>query len=433
MTAPSAAATGRDGRPLILGLRANAAQFALLVAVNALVGGMLGQERTVLPLLATRTFHLEAYTAALTFILAFGVAKAATNYLAGTWSDRYGRKPVLVAGWLVAVPVPLLLIWAPTWSWVVAANVLLGISQGLTWSTTVIMKIDLVGPARRGLAMGFNEAAGYGAVALTALATGYLAARYGLRPEPFYLGIAYAALGLGLSTLAVRETRDHARLEAGSHTARADGRHTHLHGGLTDRQVFAQTSLREPALSAASQAGLVNNLNDGLAWGLFPVLFAAAGLSVTRIGTLAALYPAVWGLGQLVTGAWSDRVGRKPLIVTGMLLQAFSLALVAWADTFALWAVAAVLLGAGTALVYPTLLAAVGDVAHPAWRARAVGVYRLWRDGGFAVGALLAGVLADTFSIRTAVWVVAALTAVSGLVVAARMYETLVRPSAPTT
>ena len=433
MTAPSAAATGRDGRPLILGLRANAAQFALLVAVNALVGGMLGQERTVLPLLATRTFHLEAYIAALTFIFAFGVAKAATNYLDGTWSDRYGRKQVLVAGWLVAVPVPLLLIWAPTWSWVVAANVLLGISQGLTWSTTVIMKIDLVGPARRGLAMGFNEAAGYGAVALTALATGYLAARYGLRPEPFYLGIAYAALGLGLSTLAVRETRDHARLEAGSHTARADGRHTHLHGGLTDRQVFAQTSLREPALSAASQAGLVNNLNDGLAWGLFPVLFAAAGLSVTRIGTLAALYPAVWGLGQLVTGAWSDRVGRKPLIVTGMLLQAFSLSLVAWADTFALWAVAAVLLGAGTALVYPTLLAAVGDVAHPAWRARAVGVYRLWRDGGFAVGALLAGVLADAYGIRTAVWVVAALTAVSGLVVAARMYETLVRPSAPTT
>jgi len=424
MTAPSAAATGRDGPPLVLGLRANAAQFALLVAVNALVGGMLGQERTVLPLLATRTFHLEAYTAALTFILAFGVAKATTNYLAGTWSDRYGRKPVLVAGWLVAVPVPLLLIWAPTWGWVVAANVLLGISQGLTWSTTVIMKIDLVGPARRGLAMGFNEAAGYGAVALTALATGYLAARYGLRPEPFYLGISYAAMGLGLSTLAVRETRNHARLEAGRHIARVDGRHDHLHADLTDRQVFAQTTVREPALSAASQAGLVNNLNDGLAWGLFPVLFAAAGLSITRIGLLAALYPAVWGLGQLATGAWSDRVGRKRLIVTGMLVQAAALALVAWADSFALWAVAAVLLGAGTALVYPTLLAAVGDVAHPAWRARAVGVYRLWRDGGFAVGALLAGVLADAYGIRAAVWVVAALTAASGIVVAVRMYET---------
>ena len=414
-------------RPLRLGLRANVAQFSLLVAVNALVGGMLGQERTVLPLLAEHTFQLTAYTAALTFILAFGVAKAATNYLAGTWSDRFGRKPVLVTGWLVALPVPLLLIWAPTWAWVVAANVLLGVSQGLTWSTTVIMKIDLVGPARRGLAMGFNEAAGYGAVALTALATGFLAARYGLRPEPFYLGIAYAAVGLGLSALAVRETRSHAHLEAGSHVPRPNRRQDHLHAELTDRQVFAQTSLREPALSAASQAGLVNNLNDGLAWGLFPVLFATAGLTVSRIGVLAALYPAVWGLGQLVTGAWSDRVGRKPLIVGGMLTQAAALALVAAADSFAWWAIAAVLLGAGTALVYPTLLAAVGDVAHPAWRARAVGVYRLWRDSGFAAGALLAGVLADAFGVRAAIWAVAGLTAASGLVVEGRMYETLHR------
>ena len=426
---PSASAAGTEG-PRRLGLRANAAQFGLLVAVNALVGGMLGQERTVLPLLADREFHLTAYTAALTFILAFGIAKAATNYLAGAWSDRYGRKPVLVAGWLIALPVPLLLIWAPSWWWVIVANVLLGISQGLTWSTTVIMKIDLVGPARRGLAMGLNEAAGYGAVAATALATGYLAAAYGLRPEPFYLGIAFAALGLALSTLAVRETREHARLEAGTHSARNDGRHNHLHADLTDREVFAQTSLREPALSSATQAGLVNNLNDGLAWGLFPVLFSAAGLSVARIGVLAALYPAVWGLGQLVTGAWSDRVGRKPLIVTGMLIQAAALALVAAASTFVIWAVAAMLLGAGTALVYPALLAAVGDVAHPAWRARAVGVYRLWRDGGFAVGALLAGVLADSFGVRAAVWAVAALTAGSGAVVAVRMYETLHRPSA---
>jgi MFS family permease len=428
VTGPDAT-VARPAGGLRLGMRENLAQFSLLVAVNALVGGMLGQERTVLPLLAQRTFHLGAYTAALTFILAFGIAKAATNYLAGTWSDRFGRKPVLISGWLVAVPVPLLLIWAPTWGWVVFANVLLGISQGLTWSTTVIMKIDLVGPARRGLAMGFNEAAGYGAVAVTALATGYLAAAYGLRPTPFYLGIAYAALGLGLSTQKVRETREHARLEAGTHLARPDGRHDHLHADLTDRQVFTQVSLHEPALSAASQAGLVNNLNDGLAWGLLPVLFAANGLSVSRIGILAALYPAVWGLGQLVTGAWSDRVGRKPLIVSGMLLQGAALALAAWSHSFALWAVAAVLLGAGTALVYPTLLAAVGDVAHPAWRARAVGVYRLWRDGGFAVGALLAGVLADSFGLRAAIWAVAALTAASGLVVAVRMYETLHRPT----
>jgi MFS family permease len=392
--------------------------------VNALVGGMLGQERTVLPLLGEQVFGVRAYTAGLSFVLAFGVAKAATNYFAGTLSDRFGRKPVLVAGWLVAVPVPLLLIWAPSWSWVIVANVLLGISQGLTWSTTVVMKIDLVGPARRGLAMGLNEAAGYGAVAVTALVTGLLAESYGLRPAPFLLGIAFAALGLGLSSVAVRETHGHARLEAATHVARADGRHDHLHDRLSNWEVFTQTSFREPALSSASQAGLANNLNDGLAWGLFPILFAAAGLSVGRIGVLAALYPAVWGVGQLVTGALSDRWGRKWLIAAGMWLQAIALGLIAYADTFAIWAVAAVLLGAGTAMVYPTLLAAIGDVAHPAWRARAVGTYRLWRDGGFAVGALLAGGLADAFDISVATWAVAALTAASGIVVLVRMYET---------
>ena len=411
-------------RSVRLGLRANLAQFSLLVAVNALVGGMLGQERTVLPLLADQEFHLDAYTAGMTYILAFGVAKAATNYLAGTWSDRYGRKPVLVAGWLVAVPVPLLLIWAPSWWWVVAANILLGVSQGLTWSTTVIMKIDLVGPERRGLAMGLNEAAGYGAVAATALATGYIASEQGLRPEPFYLGIAFAALGLGLSTLFVRETRSYADAEARAHVPQADGSETLLHGGLTQREVFAQTSLREPALSSACQAGMVNNLNDGLAWGLFPLLFASGGLSVGRIGILAALYPAVWGLGQLGTGALSDRIGRKALIVDGMLTQAVALGLVAASDTFALWAVGAAMLGAGTAMVYPTLLAVIGDVAHPAWRARSVGIYRLWRDGGFAVGAALSGAVADLWGIRAAVWTVAALTALSGALVATRMYET---------
>jgi len=287
------------------------------------------------------------------------------------------------------------------------------------------MKIDLVGPARRGLAMGLNEAAGYGAVAATALGTGYLAEAYGLRPAPFFLGVAFAALGLGLSTLAVRETRDHAHAEARAHTARVDGRHHHLHAALADRAVFVQTSVREPALSSASQAGLVNNLNDGLAWGLFPVLFASAGLSLADVGVLVALYPAVWGAGQLATGAWSDRVGRKRLIVAGMLLQAAALAAVALADTFTGWAAASIALGAGTALVYPTLLAAVGDVAHPAWRARAVGVYRFWRDAGFAAGALAAGVLADIYGLVAAVWAVAGLTAVSGLVVAVRMYETV--------
>jgi MFS family permease len=399
----------------VLGLRPNIAQFSLLVAVNGLVGGMLGQERTVLPLLATDVFGLASYTAALTYILAFGIAKALTNYVAGAWSERYGRKPVLVAGWLVAVPVPLLLIWAPYWWIVVAANVLLGISQGLTWSTTVIMKIDLVGPERRGLALGFNESSGYLAVAGTALLTGYVAANSGLRPEPFLIGLAYGALGLGLSTLAVRETRHHADHEASLLPEERE---------LTPREVFVQTSVREPALSSASQAGLVNNLNDGLAWGLFPVLFTAAGLSLTQTGMLVAIYPAVWGLGQLVTGGLSDHWGRKHLITAGMLIQATALAAIAALDTFGAWAAAAAALGVGTALVYPTLLAAIGDVAHPAWRARAVGVYRLWRDLGFAVGALLAGVLADVWGVRPAVWTVAAITAASGLLVAARMYET---------
>jgi MFS family permease len=425
-----------------LGLRANLAQFSLLVGVNALVGGMVGQERSLLSLLATQVFGLAAVSAALTYIVAFGLTKAATNFLAGTLADRYGRKPVLVAGWLVGLPVPLLIIWAPTWSWVVVANVLLGVNQGLCWSTTVIMKIDLAGPRRRGLAMGLNEAAGYLAVALTAYLTGLLAARAGLRPEPFYLGLAYAGLGLGLSALLVRETRGHARLEAqltdadgaigasptldsGPHAGSGSG------DGLSTREVVVRTSLREPALSACSQAGLVNNLNDGLAWGLLPLLFVRGGLPVGQVGLLAALYPAVWGLGQLLTGPLSDRLGRKPLITAGMLVQGVALAGTALAGSFLPWAACAILLGVGTAMVYPTLLAAIGDVAHPGWRASAVGVYRLWRDAGFAVGALLAGLVADLAGLEAAVWVVAALTAASGLVVAVRMYET--HPSAART
>jgi MFS family permease len=406
-----------------LGLRANLGQFALLVAVNGLVGGMVGQERTVLPLLATGVFGLAALSSALTFIVAFGLTKAVTNFAAGTLSDRYGRKPVLVIGWLFGLPVPLLLIWAPDWNWVVLANVLLGINQGLTWSTTVIMKIDLVGPLRRGLAMGLNEAAGYGAVALTAFATGLIAEQWGLRPGPFLLGLAYAGLGLGISAVLVRETRDHARHEAVAHADRRD-----LHGDLAARRVFALTSLREPALSAASQAGLVNNLNDGLAWGLLPIFYAAAGLSLGEIGLLAAIYPAVWGLGQLITGGLSDRFGRKGLIVGGMLLQAVALALIATTTGLGPWLVAAVLLGAGTAMVYPTLLAVIGDVAHPTWRASAIGIYRLWRDAGFAIGALLAGLIGDRLGMPAAIWTVAALTATSGLVVLVRMYESHPRP-----
>ncbi len=342
-----------------LGLRANLAQFCLLVLVNALVGGMVGQEQTVLPLLAEQHFHLTGYTFLLTYVFAFGITKAATNYFAGTWSDRFGRKPVLLAGWLIAIPVPLMLIWAPSWGWVVAANGLLGVNQGLTWSTTVIMKIDLVGPRQRGLAMGFNEAAGYGAVAITALLAGYLGAHYGLRPAPFLLGLSYALIALVLCAVFVRETRGHAQLEASHHG------NSHPDTALTNRQIFLRTSITEPALSAASQAGLVNNLNFGLSWGLFPILFASTGITVERVGILVAIYPAVWGVGQIITGALSDRWGRKHLITTGMLIQAGGLALIATGDTFAWWMLAGALLGAGTAMVYPTLLAAVGDVAHP--------------------------------------------------------------------
>ena len=408
-----------------LGLTENLAQFALLVGVNALVGGMIGQERTVLPLLAKDVFGLTAFTATLTFIAAFGTVKAATNFFAGTLSDRYGRKPVLVAGWIIGAPVPLLLMWAPTWGWVVFANVLLGVNQGLTWSTTVIMKIDLVGPARRGFAMGLNEAAGYGAVAVTALVTGLIAEHAGLRPEPFFLGLAYAALGLGLSAVFVRETRGHAHYEAATHVAtNPTGSGGHQRSAMTTGEIFRLTSFQDKALSSCSQAGLVNNLNDGLAWGLFPIMFANAGLSIGHIGILASLYPAVWGLGQLYTGRLSDRIGRKPLIVGGMLTQAVAITWIGATQTFNAWAVGAVFLGAGTAMVYPTLLAAIGDVAHPSWRARSIGVYRLWRDGGFALGALLAGTLADAISIPAAIYAVAAVTAASGLLAWARMYET---------
>ena len=401
-----------------LGLRENLPQFALLVLVNAFVGAMVGMERSILPAIAEQEFELVAKTAILSFIAVFGVTKALTNYFAGRFSDRFGRKPVLVAGWLVAAPVPFLLMWAPSWSWILATNVLLGISQGLTWSTTVIMKIDLAGPKKRGLAMGFNEFAGYFAVALSALATGFVAAEYGLRPEPFWLGVGFVAVGGFLSVFLVRETQGHVQLES----SEGDTQET-----LSAVEVIRRTSFSDPDLSSASQAGLFNNLNDGMAWGLFPLLFAAANMSLSQIGVLAAIYPGVWGLGQLFTGAWSDRVGRKRLIVAGMWMQAVGIVVIALGSTFWVFASGAVLIGAGTAMVYPTLLAAIGDVAAPSWRASAVGVYRLWRDMGYAVGAILAGVIADQFGLSAATLCIAGLTFVSGGVVAVRMRETLGR------
>jgi len=407
-----------------LGLRENLGQFSLLVVVNAFVGAMVGMERSILPAIAEQEFKLAARTAILSFIVVFGVTKALTNYFAGRFSDRYGRRAVLVAGWLVATPVPFVLMWAPSWSWILVANVLLGVSQGLTWSTTVIMKIDLAGPKNRGLAMGLNEFAGYFAVALAALATGFIAARHGLRPEPFYLGVGFVVMGLLLSLVLVRETRHHVGVES-----RLVGGDAH-ENVPSARTVFLRTSFTHRDLSSVSQAGMVNNLNDGMAWGLFPLLFAGAGMSLGQIGTLAAIYPAVWGLLQLVTGAYSDRVGRKWLIVGGMWIQALGIVAIALSTSFGGFALGAALLGLGTAMVYPTLLAAIGDVAHPSWRASAVGVYRLWRDLGYAVGAVLAGVVADAFGLTAATLAIAALTFASGLFSVLRMGETLKRTEA---
>jgi MFS family permease len=404
-----------------LGLRENLGQFSLLLVVNAFVGAMVGMERTILPAIAEQDFQLAAKTAVLSFIVVFGITKAITNYLAGRLSDRFGRKHVLVSGWLVAVPVPFLLMWAPSWTWVLVANALLGVSQGLTWSTTVIMKIDLAGPRKRGLAMGLNEFAGYFAVAGSALATGLIAEHYGLRPEPFYLGVAYVAVGLLLSIVVVRDTQQHVEMEAKLHAELPAERMP------TQREVFWRTSLFDKNLSSVSQAGLVNNLNDGMAWGLFPLFFAAAKLDLAQIGTLAAIYPATWGLTQLFTGAWSDRVGRKWLIASGMWVQAIGIGVIIVSTQFVGFTVGAALLGIGTAMVYPTLLAAIGDVAHPSWRASSVGVYRLWRDLGYAIGALLAGLIADALGLAEAMWIVAAITFASGVVVAVRMTETLRR------
>lgn len=399
-----------------LGLRENWRQFALLVLVNAFIGGMVGLERTVVPLIGSEEFRLASTMVVASFIMSFGISKAFTNLLSGQMADRWGRKRVLVLGWLIGLPVPFLIIWAPSWNWIIAANVLLGVSQGLAWSMAVIMKIDLVGPKSRGLAVGLNECAGYLMVGLTAFLTGWIAAESGaLRPEPFYLGIGYAVVGLALSILVVRDTSEHVRLEASLH-APADP--------ITFKEVFLRTSFTDRNLFAASQAGLVNNLNDGMSWAIFPIFFAARGLGIESIGILKAVYPAVWGILQMITGPLSDRIGRKGLIVSGMWLQAAALFMVAGLDGFVWWLVASILLGLGTAMVYPTLLAAVSDVALPAWRARSLSIYRFWRDMGYAVGALLAGVIGDWLGLTWAIAVIGLVTFLSGTIVAIAMQET---------
>jgi MFS family permease len=393
-----------------LGLRANASQFGLLVALTALVGAMVGLERSVLPLVGERDFGLRSTTAVLAFVVAFGAAKALTNLAAGALADHFGRKRLLVAGWLVALPVPLLIGLAPSWWFVVAANVLLGVNQGLAWSMTVLMKIDLAGPRRRGLALGLNEAAGYLGVAAAAFASGALAATYAPRTVVWVGAALVAAVGLIVSVTLVRDTGAHVDLEQGDATGRPVG----------FRAAFANTSFRDPVLRACSQAGLVNNLNDALAWGLAPLYLAAHGASVREIAIVAAAYPVVWGAGQLATGWLSDHTGRKPLITGGMLLQAAGLALlVAGGGSFSPSVAAAVLLGAGTAMVYPTLIAGVSDATEPRERARAVGVYRFWRDLGFVLGALVAGLATDIASPEAAILIVTALTAASGLAVLA--------------
>jgi MFS family permease len=397
-------------RPVRLGLRENAAQFSLLVAINAFVGAMVGLERSTLPLVGQDDFHLASSAAVLSFIVAFGIAKALTNLAAGALAQRAGRRRLLIWGWAIALPVPLLIAVAPSWGWIVAANALLGINQGLAWSMTVVMKIDLVGPRRRGLALGLNESAGYGGVALAAGLSGWLASEFAARDVLVAAGAAIAVIAFLLSVIFVRDTGAHVALEQARHHSDADGAAPPL------RRAFAQATYREPALRSCSQAGLVNNLNDGLAWGLVPLYLAANGASIGEVGLVAALYPGVWSTAQIATGHWSDRVGRKPPIAAGMLVQAAALALLALSSgAVAVAAGAAVLLGAGTALVYPTLIAAMSDAVTPVARAPVVGVYRFWRDSGYVFGGLIAGGVADALGYGGAIAVVAGLTAASGL------------------
>ena len=406
-----------------LGLRENWQQFSLLVLVNMMVGGTVGLERTVVPLVGTEEFHIQSDVVVFSFIIAFGVVKAFTNLISGVLADKYTRKKVLIWGWLVGLPVPFILAFAPSWNWILFANVLLGISQGLAWSMTVNMKIDLVGKKNRGLAMGLNEAAGYGAVGLTALLTGYLASYYGLRPQPFYIGIAYTIVGLLLSIFVVRDTRKFAQLEAIQVSTDETAHKPNLWW------VFKETSFKNKNLFSVSQAGMINNLNDGMSWGVFPLLFMSMGVGLEGIGWIKAIYPVVWGLGQIVTGPLADKIGRKPLIVWGMLVQVLGHIIIGfeWFEPLTSGLIGSIFLGIGTAMVYPALLAAVSDTANPTWRASSLGVYRFWRDMGYAIGALMAGIVGSFFGLEWAVHIAGFITLISGIIVWIRMKETIVQ------
>jgi MFS family permease len=404
-----------ETREAQLGLSANWRQFALLVVVNGFVGAMVGLERAVLPIVAVKEFGVASTAAVLSFIATFGLTKALSNLAAGWLMDRHGRRSTLIIGWLLGLPVPILILWAPSWWWIVGANALLGINQGLTWSTTVVMKIDLVGPRRRGFAMGLNESAGYVAVSIAALGSGFAATSFGLRAGPAYLGLAICTVGLLLSWLFVRETSAHVELE--------EARRSSVSERPRLAQLLRQSLWSDRGLFSISQAGFVNNLNDGLAWGIFPLLFIASGLSVREMSAMAAIYPATWGICQLGTGALSDRWGRRWLIVAGMIVQGIALVSMALTRGPIAWSIALVALGIGTALVYPTLLAAVGDIARPSWRAVMVGVYRLWRDLGYVAGALLAGVIADAFGVATAIGAIGVMTVASGVIFGIRFRE----------
>lgn len=401
-----------------MGLKENIVQFILLLVINLFVGSMVGLERTVLPLIGEEIFGLASTSAALSFIISFGFTKAIVNYFAGRLADRFGRKQILITGWSIGLLVPVIVILAPAWWWIVFANVLLGINQGLTWSLTLNMKVDLVKPTQRGLAIGFNEFAGYIGVAAVAMFSGYLATIYSLRPEPFYFGILVAVIGFILSFL-VKDTQAHLRLEAQKRETKESVEH------ISTKEILKKTTWQDKTLSSCSFAGLSTNLKDGMAWGLFPLFFITAGLTVNQIGLIVALYPAAWGFFQLFTGVLSDKIGRKWLIVTGMWVQALSIWWILFSGEYSYWVVGAIALGIGTAMVYPTLQAAISDVAHPTWRASSMGVYRLWRDSGYAFGALFAGLLADMFNVTWAMGLVALLPFLAGVNVAVRMKETL--------